>query len=83
MKEILTAFTVFGLDAAAKKCTDPFWLNKLRTAFDNFRGKAKKPLRAISFHAAGQGQNDLGGQQRQLFGAEGQLLIQWLQNNVV
>ena len=30
------------LDAAAKKCTDPFWLNKLRTAFDNFRGKAKK-----------------------------------------
>ena len=30
------------LDAAAKKCTDPFWLNKLRTAFNAFREKAKK-----------------------------------------
>ena len=30
------------LDAAAKKCRNPFWLNKLRTAFDEFREKAKK-----------------------------------------
>ena len=30
------------LDAAAKKCTNKFWLNKLRTAFDAFREKARK-----------------------------------------
>ncbi len=29
------------LNAAAKKCTDPFWLNKLRVAFDEFRENAK------------------------------------------
>ena len=29
------------LDAAAKKCTDPFWLNKLREGFDDFREKAR------------------------------------------
>lgn len=30
------------LDSAAKKCTDPFWLNKLRAAFDNFMEKARE-----------------------------------------
>lgn len=30
------------LEKAAKKCTDPFWLNKLRIAFDTFREQARK-----------------------------------------
>ena len=30
------------LDAAAKKCTNKFWLNKLRTAFDAFRERRGK-----------------------------------------
>lgn len=30
------------LDAAAEKCTNPFWLNKLRSSFDDFRKKAEK-----------------------------------------
>ena len=34
-------YPVTLLDKAAKKCTDPFWLNKMRTAFDEFRAKAK------------------------------------------
>ena len=29
------------LDEASKKCTNPFWLNKLRTAFNSFRKKAE------------------------------------------
>lgn len=37
------------LDAAAKKCTDPFWLNKLRSAFHAFREDAKK-VRHLTVH---------------------------------